>query len=31
MVLQDNRLTSNDGGALYEDLSRLLDFQTEYY
>jgi hypothetical protein len=31
MVLQDNRLTSNDGDALYEDLSRLLDFQTEYY
>jgi hypothetical protein len=31
MVLQDNRLTSRDGDALYADLSRLLDFQTEYY
>lgn len=31
MILQDNRLASRDGDALYADLSSLLDFQTEYY
>lgn len=31
LVLQDNRLKSKDGDALYADVSSLLDFQTEYY
>ena len=31
MVVHDNRLTGHDRDVLYRDLSRLLDFRTEYY
>jgi hypothetical protein len=31
MVLNDNRLMPHDHDALSDDVSRLLDFQTEYY
>jgi len=31
MVLRDNRLTPRDRDAFSNDLSRLLEFQTEYY
>ncbi len=31
MVINDNRLTPHDRDVLDSDLSRLLEFQTEYY
>jgi hypothetical protein len=31
MVLNDNRLMGHDGDVLSADLSRLLEFRTEYY
>ncbi len=31
MVLNDNRLTPHDRDELSDDVSRLLDFQTDYY